>query len=40
MKAIGCLLAGAALLSGAVAQLQPAADTSLPTGWHYKGCYA
>jgi hypothetical protein len=40
MKAIGYLLAGAALLSGVVAQLPPAADSTLPQGWHYKGCYA
>lgn len=42
MKAIGYLIAGAALLTGASAQLlrSPAPNSSLGNGWRYKGCYS
>jgi hypothetical protein len=40
MKAIGYLLAGAALLPGLVTGLGPATSATLPNGWSYRGCYA
>lgn len=42
MKAFGFLIAGAALLHGAMAQLtkSPAPNSSLGNGWRYKGCYS
>lgn len=39
MKAFGYLIATAALIPGAVAQLKPAAFNLLANGWRYKGCY-
>jgi hypothetical protein len=39
MRAIGYMIAGAALLPGLVNSLDPAPDTSLPIGWKYKGCF-
>jgi hypothetical protein len=40
MKPFDYFLAGAALLPELVSGLSPAADSSLPAGWYYKGCYS
>ncbi|KAH7398284.1 hypothetical protein BKA66DRAFT_545889 [Pyrenochaeta sp. MPI-SDFR-AT-0127] len=40
MRAIGYLLAGAAVFSGLAFGLDPAANANLPNGWRYKGCYS